>query len=53
MEKNQLIKWNGVIYRVLASEEESVLLIDCLKRTMPRWYGWRKFQGMKYALRGN
>ena len=39
MEKNQLIKWNGVIYRVLAVEEDSILLIDCIKKTMPRWYG--------------
>lgn len=38
MEKNQLIKVNGVIYRVLAIEEDSVLMIDCMKKTMPVWY---------------
>lgn len=39
MEKNQLIKWDGIIYRILAVEEENVLLIDCIKKTMPKWYG--------------
>lgn len=38
MEKNQLIKNNGNIYRVLAMEDDSVLLIDCIKRQMPKWY---------------
>lgn len=39
MEKNQLIKWDGIIYRVLAIEEDSILLINCLKKTMPKWHG--------------
>jgi putative transposase len=39
VEKNQLIKWDGIIYRILAVEEENVLLIDCIKKTMPKWYG--------------
>lgn len=39
MKKNQLIKWDGIIYRILAVEEENVLLIDCMKKTMPKWYG--------------
>lgn len=38
MEKNRLIKIHGSIYRVLAVEEDGILLIDCMKRTMPRWY---------------
>lgn len=38
MEKNQLLKDNGCIYRILAIEEDSVLMIDCLKKTMPNWY---------------
>ena len=38
MEKNQLLKYNGCIYRILAIEEDSVLMIDCLKKTMPNWY---------------
>lgn len=38
MEKNQLIRYDGSIYRVLALEGEDVLLIDCMKKTMPRWH---------------
>lgn len=38
MEKNQLLKYNGCIYRILAIEEDNVLMIDCLKKTMPNWY---------------
>ena len=38
MEKNQLIKHCGTIYRILALEEEEILLIDCIKREMPKWY---------------
>lgn len=33
--KNQLLQYNGKIIRVLSSDA-SVLIIDCLKRTMPR-----------------
>lgn len=45
MEKNQLIKWDGVIYRVLAVEEDSILLIDCIKKTMPKWYELDEIRG--------
>lgn len=38
MEKNQLIKDGRNIYRVLAIENDSVLLIDCIKKQMPKWY---------------
>ncbi len=38
MEKNHLIKFNGTIYRILAIEEDSVLMIDCIRKTMPVWY---------------
>ena len=37
MKKNQLIKCQGTIYRVLAVEEDSILLIDCIKKSMPKW----------------
>ena len=39
MEKNQLIKCQGIIYRVLAVEEDSILLIDCIKKSMSDGYG--------------
>ena len=38
MEKNQLIKCNGTIYRVLDEEGGSVLLIDCMEMKMPKWH---------------
>lgn len=38
MEKNQLIKNQGIIYRILAIDADDVLLIDCTKKTMPKWY---------------
>ena len=34
--KNQLLQHNGNIIRVLASDN-NVLIVDCLKRTMPQW----------------
>lgn len=37
MEKNQLVRKQGTIYRILAIEEGSILLIDCMKKTMPVW----------------
>lgn len=45
MEKNQLIKCQGIIYRVLAVEENSILLIDCIKQTMPKWYEIGRIEG--------
>ena len=52
MRKNQLIKWRGIIYRVLAVEEGSVLLIDCVKRTMPRWYKVDEISGYEVCSEG-
>ena len=34
--KNQLLQQNGKIIRVLATDN-NVLIVDCLKRTMPQW----------------
>ena len=45
MEKNQLLKNHGCIYRVLAVEEDSVFMIDCLKKTMPNWYDIDEVRG--------
>lgn len=38
MDKNQLIKSKETIYRVLAIDTDDVLLIDCIKRAMPKWF---------------
>lgn len=35
VEKNQLIKNDETIYRVLVVEDDCVLLIDCIKKQMP------------------
>ena len=32
-----LLKNNDTILRVLKSEEDKSLVIDCIKRTMPKW----------------
>lgn len=45
MEKNQLIKHRGTIYRILALDNEEVLLIDCIKKTMPKWCKLDEFGG--------
>lgn len=45
MEKNQLIKYRGNIYRILSLEEGEILLIDCIRKTMPKWYKLDKVDG--------
>ena len=37
MLKNELIKKEGAIYRCLATENDAVLLIDCMKQAMTKW----------------
>lgn len=37
MKKNRLLKCKNSIIRVLDIQSESILIIDCLKRTMPKW----------------
>lgn len=34
---NDLIRFDGSIFRVLAIDEQSVLVVDCIKRQMPSW----------------
>ena len=50
MEKNQLIKNNGDIYRILALEDDSVLLIDCIKKQMPKWYAIDDVSGYESCI---
>ncbi len=38
MEKKELIRRNDSIFRVLSVQGEEVLLIDCIKRNMPKWW---------------
>ena len=37
MLKNDLLKYNEVIVRILGLEGNRVLIIDCIKLTMPKW----------------
>ena len=37
MQKNSLYRTGNTIVRVLDIQEDKVLVIDCIKRTMPRW----------------
>lgn len=47
MEKNQLIRCQKTIYRVLAIDDDNVLLIDCIKKTMPKWHEICSVEGYK------
>ena len=38
MQKNDLLKTENGIYRILKTDGDKVLAIDCQKRTMPRFY---------------
>ncbi len=38
MRKNELIRTDESIYRILEVTEDMVLLMDCIKLSMPRWY---------------
>lgn len=45
MRVKQLIRQEGSIYRVLAVEEENILVIDCVNRTMPVWKTQEELSG--------
>lgn len=38
MQKNDLILYNNAIHRVLDIQNNNLLLINCCRQTMPRWY---------------
>ena len=38
MKKNDLFKKNGIIYRILYLDDPRVLLIDCFKKSFPKWF---------------
>ena len=38
MKKNDLLKNNDNIIRILDINNENVLIIDCIKRTVPKWF---------------
>lgn len=44
MQKNDLIKLQGSVYRILEIRENSVLTVDCLHQSMPTWIDISKLQ---------
>lgn len=38
MQKNDLIRSDNMVLRILSIDGDRVLAIDCLKRNMPKWY---------------
>lgn len=38
MQENDLVKWEGSLYRILVLQDNEVLMIDCVKRIMPVWH---------------
>ena len=37
LQLNDLIRYNNSIYRILSIDDDSILVIDCIKRQMPSW----------------
>lgn len=44
MQKNDLIKYKESIYRIIDINEKEVLIINCIKRTMPKWINMNDIQ---------
>ena len=42
--KNRLIKIQETILRILDASDREILVIDCLKQTMPQWIGASSIQ---------
>ena len=45
MQKNSIWKSEDTILRVLAIQESQILVLDCIKRTMPRWINTQSIEG--------
>lgn len=43
--KNELIEIDGTIVRILAIRDESVLILDCVRQTMPEWKPMQEIEG--------
>ena len=37
MRKNKLLRHEDTIFRILEEKEEKVLVIDCVKKSLPKW----------------
>ena len=47
MKKNDIVKTEAGLFRILAIDEERVLAIDCGKKTMPRFFPLSDFENGK------
>lgn len=45
MRKNDLIRTECSVLRILAIEEDRIMAIDCLKRNMPKWHPTKSLNG--------
>lgn len=52
MQKNDLYKCNNALVRVLAIDDDQVLLIDCVKPAMPRWSSANSLKGWARCAEG-
>ena len=43
MQRNDLFKYNSTIYRVLEVDVDKVMVIDCVRLTMPIWMPLREY----------
>lgn len=49
MKKNDLIKHDGTIFRILAINDSNILAIDCIKRSMPQWYSLGNIESIEFC----
>ena len=47
MKKNSIITKDNCYYRILAIKDNEILAIDCIKKTMPKWYSLSEFETFK------
>ena len=45
--KNNLMKKENSVIRILEEKEDKVFVIDCIKKTMPKWYDKSVIEGFK------
>ena len=51
MKKNDLLKFENQIVRILSIKEDKVFVIDCVKKTVPRWKSADEFPILRTYLR--
>ena len=44
MKKNDIVKTGAGIFRIISIDENNILAVDCMKKTMPKFYTMEHFQ---------